>query len=269
MPIFDNIPELKEAFQGVDVGLQWAIFIVACLIVLVALVSSCVAIWLAIKYIVYNRRMNSKGITGADAARQILDKNGLQKIKVSTFGSLLFGNSYSHYFKKVRIRRLTNKKPSITSLAIGAQKASLAILDKEGDKDMKTRIILTPIMYFGPFAFIPLIVVGVILDFLIFGSFKAIFTVTFAGIGILFYVVSFVLSLMVLKTEVKAQKKAVQILKEDDMATEEEINMMKELFKLYNIQYVNDLILEFLQMLLKILQFVAKIQGNSSSNSSN
>ena len=80
MPIFDNIPELKEAFQGVNVGLQWAIFIVACLIVLVALVSSCVAIWLAIKYIVYNRRMNSKGITGADAARQILDKNGLQKV---------------------------------------------------------------------------------------------------------------------------------------------------------------------------------------------
>ena len=268
MPIFDNIPELKEAFQGVDVGLQWAIFIVACLIVLVALVSSCVAIWLAIKYIVYNRRMNSKGITGAEAAREILDKNGLQKIKVSTFGSLLFGNSYSHYFKKVRIRRLTNKKPSITSLAIGAQKASLAILDKEGDKDMKTRIILTPLMYFGPFAFIPLLIVGILIDVIVFG-FNGWCTMIFAGLGLLFYVISFVLSVMVLKTEVKAQKKAVQILKDDDMATEEEIDMMKELFKLYNIQYVNDLIMEFLQMLLKILQFVAKIQVNSSSNSSN
>lgn len=268
MPIFDNIPELKEAFQGVSVGLQWAIFIVACLIVLVALVSSCVAIWLAIKYIVYNRRMNSKGITGADAARQILDKNGLQKIRVSVFGSLLFGNSYSHYFKKVRIRRLTNKKPSITSLAIGAQKASLAILDKEGDKDMRTRVILTPIMYFGPLAFVPLVIIGVLIDILIF-NFNGVCTVIFAGLGLLFYVVSFVLSLMVLKTEVKAQKRACQILKEDDMATDEEISMMQELFKLYNIQYVNDLIMEFLQMILKTLEFVAKIQGNSSSNSSN
>ena len=268
MPIFDNIPELKEAFQGVDVGLQWAIFIVACLIIVVALVSVVISIWLAIKYVVYNRRMNSKGITGADAARQILDKNGLQKIKVSVFGSLLFGNSYSHYFKKVRIRRLTNKKPSITSLAIGAQKASLAILDKEGDKDMKTRIILTPLMYFGPFAFIPLLIVGILIDVIVFG-FNGWCTMIFAGLGLLFYVISFVLSVMVLKTEVKAQKKAVQILKDDDMATEEEIDMMKELFKLYNIQYVNDLIMEFLQMLLKILQFVAKIQGNSSSNSSN
>lgn len=262
MPLFDNV----EGFENVSPALQWAIFIVACLIILVALVSVCVAIWLAIKYVRYNRRMNSKGLSGADAAREILDKNGLQHIRVSVFGSLMFGNSYSHYFKKVRIRRLTNKKPSITSLAIGAQKSALAILDKEGDKDMRTRVILTPIMYFGPFAFIPLLIIGVLIDILVFG-FTGWVTLAFAGLGLLFYVLSFVLSIMVLKTEVKAQKRACEILKQEDMATDEEIGMMQELFKLYNIQYVNDLILEFLQMLLKILEFAAKIQARSSSSS--
>ena len=264
MPLFENI----EGFENVSPALQWAIFIVMCLIVLVALVSVTISIWLAIKYVRYNRKMNSRGISGADAARQILDKNGLERIKVSVVGSLLFGNSYSHYFKKVRIRRLTNKKPSITSLAIGAQKASLAILDKEGDKDMKTRIILTPLMFFGPLAFIPLVIIGVIID-IIFFNFAGIVTMIFVGLGLLIYVISFVLSIMVLKTEVKAQKRACDILKQEDMATEEEIGMMQELFKLYNIQYVNDIILEFLQMLLKILQFAAKIQGNSSSSSNN
>ena len=264
MPLFENI----EGFENVSPALQWAIFIVMCLIVLVALVSVTISIWLAIKYVRYNRKMNSRGISGADAARQILDKNGLERIKVSVVGSLLFGNSYSHYFKKVRIRRLTNKKPSITSLAIGAQKASLAILDKEGDKDMKTRIILTPLMFFGPLAFIPLVIIGVIID-IIFFNFAGIVTMIFVGLGLLIYVISFVLSIMVLKTEVKAQKRACEILKQEDMATEEEIGMMQELFKLYNIQYVNDIILEFLQMLLKILQFAAKIQGNSSSSSNN
>ena len=264
MPLFENI----EGFENVSPALQWAIFIVMCLIVLVALVSVTISIWLAIKYVRYNRKMNSRGISGADAARQILDKNGLERIKVSVVGSLLFGNSYSHYFKKVRIRRLTNKKPSITSLAIGAQKASLAILDKEGDKDMKTRIILTPLMFFGPLAFIPLVIIGVIID-IIFFNFAGIVTMIFVGLGLLIYVISFVLSIMVLKTEVKAQKRACEILKQEDMATEEEIGMMQELFKLYNIQYVNDIILEFLQMLLKILQFAAKIQGNSSSSSRN
>ena len=262
MPLFKDL----EGFENVSNGLQWAIFIVACLIVVVGLFSICVAIWLAIKYVKFNRTMNSKNLSGSDAARQILDKNGLQHIKVSVIGSMLFGNSYSHYFKKVRIRRLTNKKPSITSLAIGAEKSALAIMDKEGDKDMKTRVALTPLMYFGPFALIPLVAIGVLIDIIVF-NFTGTVTVIAASLGILLYVISFVLSIMVLKTEIKAQKRACEILKNDDMATDQEIDMMKELFKLYNIQYINDLILEFLQLLLKILELVAKIQ-NSSSNKS-
>ena len=261
MPLFDNV----EGFENVSPALQWAIFIVACLIIVVAIVSVCVSIWLAIKYVRFNRRMNSRGISGADAAREILDKNGLENIRVSVVGSLLFGNSYSHYFKKVRIRRLTNKKKSITSLAIGAQKASLAILDKEGDPDMKKRIVLTPIIFFGPLAFVPLVLIGVIIDILVF-KFTGVCTLVFAGIGLLFYVFAFILSIMVLKTEVKAQRKAVEIMKAENMATEEELDMMKDLYHIYNIQYVNDLILEFLQMILKVLQFAARVQSTSSSN---
>ncbi len=263
MPLFENV----EQFENVSPALQWAIFIVACLIAAVAAVSIVISIWLSIKYMVYNRRQNSRGLTGEQAARRILDQNGLQKIKVSVVGSMLFGNSYSHYFKKVRLRRLTTRKPSITSLAIGAEKSALAILDKEGDKDMRTRVVLTPLMYLGPFAFIPLIGVGVIID-LIFFNFSGVVTVISAALGLAFYVVSFVLSIMTLKTEVKAQARACKILKEENMATDEEIDMMKQLFKLYNIQYINDLILEFLQLILKILQIVAKVQGNSSSSSS-
>ena len=42
--------------------------------------------------------------------------------------------------------------------------------------------------------------------------------------------------------------------------------MMRELFRLYNIQYVIDIILELLQMILKILEIIAKAQSNSSNN---
>ena len=261
-PFFENI----EGFENVSPAIQWAIFIVGCLIVVVAAVSVVISLWLAIKYIKFNRKMNSKGLTGEQAARQILDKNGLQHIRVSVMGSLLFGNSYSHYFKKVRIRRLTTKKPSITSLAIGAQKSCLAILDKEGDKDMKTRIVLTPLMYFGPFAFIPLVLIGVVIDVIYF-NFTGVATIISVALGLGIYVISFVLSVMTLKTEKKAQDRACLIMKQDNMATDEEIDMMKELFKLYNIQYINDIIMEFLQLIMKILQLVARVQGSSSSSS--
>ena len=263
MPPF--IGELEE-FQNVSPALQWAIFIVAALIAVVAVISIGISIWLSIKYVVYNRRKNSANLSGKDAARKILDANGLQHIKVSTFGSLIFGNSYSHYFKKVRIRRLTAKKDSITSLAIGAEKASLAILDKERDPDMVTRVRLTPLMYFGPFAFIPIVAIGVIID-LIYFNFSGITTIIAAAVGIAIYAISFVLSIKVLKTEVKAQKKALEILKDENLATSEELDMMQELYKLYNIQYINDIIMEFLQLVLRVLEIIAKMQNNSSSNS--
>ena len=261
MPLFDNV----EQMQGVDPVLQWAIFIVGALIAVLLVASVVIQIWLSIKYVVYNRRKNQAGITGSEAARRILDKHGLKNIKVSVVGSLLFGNSYSHYFNKIRLRRLTNKKTSITSLAMGAEKSALAILDKEGDKDMKTRVALTPLIYFGPVAFLPLVIVGAVLDFLVFNG-SGVITVVFSALGLAFYVISFVLSLMVLKTEVKAQKRACEILKDENLATDEEIDMMNELFKLYNIQYVNDMVLELLELIMRILMIIAKAQNNSSSS---
>ena len=120
-----------------------ALGIVACLIAIVSVYALIVSIWLMIKYIKFNRQNNSAGLTGQEVARLILDENGLNHIKVKATGSLLFGNSYSHYFKKVRLRRFTRHEHSLTSLGMGAQKASLAILDKEGDADMRKRIRLS------------------------------------------------------------------------------------------------------------------------------
>ncbi len=262
MPLFENI----EQFKGVDPAIQWAIFIVLCLIVIVGIFSLAVSIWLSIKYVIYNRTMNKAGINGEQAARKILDDNGLQKIKVSVVGSLLFGNSYSHFFKKVRLRRLTVKKNSISSLAMGAQKSALAILDKEGDKDMKTRIIMTPFIFFGPFAFIPIVLIGVLIDIAIF-SFTGVASLVAGILGLSFYVVSFVMAIMVLKTETKAQVRALEILEKENLATEEEREMMKKLFRLYNIEYVNDLILQLLELILRILMLVANAQHSSSSSS--
>ena len=100
MPLFESI----EEFQNVSPVLQWAIFIVACMIAVVAAVAICISLWLFIKYIKFNRTKNSANLTGGEAARKILDANGLNHIKVSTFGSIIFGNSYSHYFN-VRYER--------------------------------------------------------------------------------------------------------------------------------------------------------------------
>jgi len=264
MPLLEGY----EEFQNVSPALQWAIFIVGCLILVAAVIATGVSIWLWTKYVKFNRMKNSCGLSGGEVARKVLDENGLKNINVSTWGSLIFGNSYSHYFHKVRIRRLTKNQKSLTSMAIGAEKSALAIMDKEGDKDMRQRVALTPFIYFGPFAFIPLLVLGIVLD-IIFFNFNGAVTIGSAVVGIVLYVISFVLSIKVLKTEVKAQKRACEILKANGMATDAEIANMQELFHLYNIQYVIDIIIALLQMIMKALEIAAKFQNGNGKNSIN
>ena len=235
-----------------------ALAIVGCLIAVVGIYAGIVSIWLMVKYVRFNRQKNSAGLTGQEVARKLLDDNGLGHIAVSTTGSLLFGNSYSHYFKKVRLRRFTRHEHSLTSLGMGAQKAALAILDKEGDSDMKKRIRLVPIITFGPFAFIPLIVIGALLDYFVFNM-SGISVLIFGAFGLLFYVYALVLSILTLKTEKKAQEKAYQILKDGCLVTEDELVKIKELFHLYNVQYVNDIILSVLEVLYFAVEVAAAV----------
>ena len=248
-------------------GFDIALMIVGALIAIVGFYATLVSLWLMIKYIKFNRMENSAGLSGKEVARKILDDNGLNNIKVKVTGSLLFGNSYSHYFKKVRLRRFTRNEKSLTSLGIGAQKASLAILDKEGDPEMKKRIRLYPLVTFGPFMFVPLLLIGALLDYFVFNQ-TGYIVLAMGGLGVLFYVYALVLSVLTLKTEKKAQEKAYKILKKDKLITDEELELLKDLFHLYNVQYINDIILSSLELIRVAIQILAAVKGNSSSSNS-
>ena len=244
--------------------LEIALMIVGVLIAIVGIVSGITSIWLVVKYFRFNRRENSLGLTGIEVARKILDDNGLEHIKVKRTGSLFFGNSYSHYFKKVRLRGFIRHETSLTSMGMGAQKAALAILDKEGDKDMRKRIRLVPLVTFGPFAFIPLILIGGVLDYFVFNG-SGICTLVLGTIGLLFYVYSVVLSILTLKTEKKAQSRAYEILQRDYHITDDELSALKELFHLYNVQYINDIILSSLELLYTALEIAIAVKGHSDN----
>ena len=153
---------IKQNTGTTSDAIAWAMLIVGALIIVFALIGVGISIFLFFKYHKLNKTKNSCGLTGEEAARRILDNNGLQHIAVKCTGSIIWGNSYSHYFKKVRLRRFTYKKDSVTSLAMAAEKSALAVLDKEHDPLMKTRNVLIPLQIFGPLMFIPLIAIGVL-----------------------------------------------------------------------------------------------------------
>lgn len=266
MSEFSNIVrEMADGtLDGVSEGVIIAMSVVIGLLIIASIFAFGISIYLSISYVRYNKKQNSCGKTGEQIARKILDHHELGHIKVSKTGSIMFGNSYSHYFKKVRLRRLTWQKRSVTSLAMAAQKSALAVLDKENDADMRTRVRLTPIIYFGPIAFVPMVVIGVLLDVLLSTGFCGIL---FTVLGIGFYLLSFVMSILVLKTEKKAQKRAYEIMKEEGLATEEELESCKKLFRLYNIEYINDMVIALLELIYRVLQIIAYVQNSSSSSS--
>lgn len=42
--------------------------------------------------------------------------------------------------------------------------------------------------------------------------------------------------------------------------------MSRKLFRLYNIEYINDMVIALLELIYRILQIVAYVQGSSSSS---
>lgn len=267
----DFIKELVEEMSGINLNgvsdsIISAMGVIILLLVIVSIFAFIVSAILAIAYIKYNHKQASCHKTGEQVARKILDQNDLRHIKVSKSGSIMFGNIYSHYFKKVRLRRLTWKRDSLTSLSMAAQKASLAILDKEGDPDMKARVRMTPVIYFGPLAFVPLIIIGALLDIFVLKNPSCICMIICSILGLIIYIVSFIMSILVLKTEKKAQVKAIEIMKTTGLATDEEIEMSKKLFRLYNIEYINDMVIALLELIYRILQIIAYVQNSSAAS---
>ena len=256
--------DLIENWDTYPVLLRVSMVAVIALLVVCALVSLVVSIYLGISYYKYNRKENSVHKTGEEIARGVLDAYDLGHIAVKCSGSLMFGNSYSHYFKKVRLRRRTWKKSSVSSLAMAVQKSCLAILDKEQDPDMVKRVRITPWIYVGPIACIPLILIGAVIDILVFDT-VGMLTAVCSLLGVGLYALSFVMSVMVLKTEIKAQERAYKVARICGIATEEEIVDMKKLFRLYNIEYINNMITALLELILRVLTIIAKSKSGSSS----
>ena len=77
---------LSELFDGAPIGLVVAYIIVSILVVVMAIVALVMKILIAVRYWKANKMPISTGMTGADAARYVLDKDGLTHIKVKKAG---------------------------------------------------------------------------------------------------------------------------------------------------------------------------------------
>ena len=98
-------------------------------------------------YSKYRKVKNSKGLTGSEVARAILNANGLSNIEVyETSGKLT-----DHYDPSKKLIKLSSdiyNGTSVASMAVAAHECGHAIQDKEGYTFFRIRAALVPVVNF-------------------------------------------------------------------------------------------------------------------------
>lgn len=241
-------------------GIEIAILIVSGLIVVALVVALIVQIVLIVKYKRYNKTPLANGLTSQQTARSLLDSNGLQNVQIKKLGFfrriLLFGNHYSVMKKTIYLRKNILNSSSVTAVGIATQKVCLAVQHKNKDKSFIFRYVLQILTLFTPLLFYGSIVLGLIVDLVT--QFTGIPTIIGLFVGIGFYILVFVLQIVNIKVEKRANEQTVAILQSAKIFNEQEITTLKELLKLYIVADIIVLVLSVLKIILQILKIFAR-----------
>jgi Zn-dependent membrane protease YugP len=127
-----------------------------------ALISGVAAIWVRRSYSKYSKKMSASGLTGAQTARMILDRNNLSSVRVEPVA----GQLTDHYDPRVKMVRLSEgnfRSNSIAAVSVAAHECGHAIQDASGYLPMKLRAGLFPIVNFAGQLWFPLFFLAIIM----------------------------------------------------------------------------------------------------------
>ena len=170
-----------------------------------ALISGAAALWVRSSYAKYSKQMSASGLTGAQTARMILDRNNLTNVRVEPVA----GQLTDHYDPRSKVIRLSEgnfRSNSIAAVSVAAHEVGHAIQDASGYVPMKLRAGLFPIVSFAGQLWFPLFFLAIIMGI---GTatgqlFVQLAVIAFAGI-LAFHVVT-------LPVEINASTRAYGIL---------------------------------------------------------
>ena len=106
----------------------------------------------------YSKVRNSRGLTGAQAARLILDHYGLRHVSIEETKGMLS----DHYDPRAKVLRLSpdvGRNPSIAAVGIAAHESGHALQDADNYAPLKLRSAIVPAVQFGSWLG-PLIIMG-------------------------------------------------------------------------------------------------------------
>lgn len=181
----------------------------------------------------YARVQNRRGITGAQAARQILDANGLGDVAVE----MGRGRLTDHYDPRKRVMRLSPKvynEPSIASVAIAAHEAGHAVQHGEQYLPLKIRNALAMPVSLVSWMSWPLLIIGlVIIQAGNYSQGNFIF-----NLGIIAFTGVVVFHAVTLPVEFDASKRALNLLEAQGIVLPEETGGARKVLSAAAMTYV-------------------------------
>ena len=123
-------------------------------------ISGAAALWVRSSYKKYSKKASASGMTGAQVARAILDRNGLQGVRVEPVA----GELTDHYDPRGKVVRLSEGnygRNSVAAVSVAAHEVGHAIQDATGYLPMKARAGLFPIVAFSSQVWLLLLIGGI------------------------------------------------------------------------------------------------------------
>ena len=219
------------------------------LIVLPALIMS---IWAQIKvsstFRKYSTLKTARGITGADAARRVLDANGLYDVRIEH----IHGDLTDHYDPRENVIRLSDTvyaNSSAAAVGVACHEAGHAVQHAVGYGPIKLRMSIIPVTRVGSMLSMPLFFVGLLLasDALLLG-------------GILLYSAVTFFQLVTLPVEFNASSRALEAIKSSALLNSDELSASEEVLSAAAMTYVAALATSLLTLLRLIV--LANGRGN-------
>jgi hypothetical protein len=174
----------------------------------------------------YSEIYSNSGLTGAEVAREIMQKNNINDVGVQR----VEGKLSDHYDPKKKVLNLSKdvySSNSIAAIGVAAHEAGHAVQDAEGYRPLSLRASLVPAASLGSNLGLPMAIFGFFIraDFLIIA-------------GFVLFSAAFLFHLVTLPVEFNASNRAVAQLKNNSYLSSEEVKGAKKVLRAAAFTYV-------------------------------
>lgn len=208
------------------------------------------AVWASARVKSTYRRFGSvpsaRGISGAQAARMVLDENGLYDVKIEQIG----GELTDHFDPKANVVRLSAdvyNSTSVAAIGIACHEVGHAVQHATGYFPIKIRSAILPLTNFGSKLAMPLLLIGLILSGI------AEQYIAIAYLGVLCFALSAVFQLVTLPTEFNASARAMRAVRSSLLLSDEEQRGTRKVLTAAALTYVAALVVSLAQVLRLLL----------------